>query len=403
MEMVTGETPRGILTLKKGRARPLAMHHPWVFREAVAAVEGEVGAGDLVEVRDPVGRFLGRGYFSPKSKIPVKLFSWRKDERVDVSFWQARLRRAVEFRTTFLGMDDPSGAVRLVNAEGDGVPGLIVDRYANHLVVGFLTVGMAARAAMFVDMLHDLTGVTGIFERPETEISRLEGILRKPGTLWGEGPPELIEISEGDARFLVDVRGGQKTGFYLDQRENRLCAGELARGRRVLDAFCYTGGFAVHAALGGAASVTAVDSSESSLVLARKNAELNGVEVSFTRGNAFERLRMLHLEGHTFDMVVIDPPKLARGRSGVQKALRAYKDANLSALKLLAHNGILISCSCSGLVSRGDFLRAVNDAAVDAERALTVFEERGSSRDHPFSSACPATDYLQCLVARVSD
>ncbi|KPJ52420.1 MAG: hypothetical protein AMS16_06400 [Planctomycetes bacterium DG_58] len=396
-------TPVGRILLKRGRTKPVAMHHPWVFEATIGKIDGNPGAGDLVSVHDHVGRFIGQGYFSPESKIPVKLFSWTEGETIDAAFWRERLKRAVELRTTFLQMNDPASGVRLVNSEGDGVPGLVVDRYGGFLVVGFLTVGMAARADLFADILCELTEPAGVFERPEPEISRLEGISRTPQTLCGEEPPECIEIVEGPAKFLVDVRHGQKSGFYLDQRENRLRAGELASGRRVLDAFCYTGGFAVQAALGGAASVTAVDSSASSLELAGKNAELNGVEVAFVRGNAFERLRMLHLEGETFDMVIIDPPRLARSRAGVTKALRAYKDANLSALKLLDPGGILVTCCCSGLVSEQDFLRALNDAAVDAARSLSVIERRGASPDHPFSPACPETDYLQCLISRLSD
>jgi 23S rRNA (cytosine1962-C5)-methyltransferase len=292
--------------------------------------------------------------------------------------------------------------VRLVNAEGDGAPGLIVDRYDGYLVVEFLTGGMARRAETFAEILGELTGCAGILERPEAELTRMEALSRTEAVLFGTKPPDLVEIVEGPAKFLVDLRRGQKTGFYLDQRDNRLRAAELARGRRVLDAFCYTGGFSVHAALAGARSVFAVDSSEVSIELARRNAELNGVAAEFARGNAFERLRMLQLEGQRFDMVILDPPKLARSRPGLAKALAAYKDANLSALKLLEPGGILVTCCCSGLVSEQDFLRAVNDAAVDAGRSVTIVERRGASADHPFVPACPETDYLQCLVARVA-
>jgi len=399
--MDSEDAARGRIVLKRGRIKPVAMHHPWVYADAVGRIEGSPGAGDLVDVHDPVGRFIGHGYFSPQSKIPVKLFSWREEETIDAGFWRARLNQAVELRTGFLGMSDPSGAVRLVNAEGDGVPGLIVDRYAGYLLVEFLTHGLARRADMFVEILRELTAPAGIFERPEPEISRLEEISRAEGVLAGAEPPELVEITEGPAKFLVDLRRGQKTGFYLDQRENRLRTAELVRSRRVLDAFCYTGAFSVHAALAGAKSVQAIDSSEASIELARRNAEVNGVTAEFARGNAFERLRMLQLEGETFDMVIIDPPKLARSRPGVSKALAAYKDANLSALKLLAPGGVLVTCCCSGLVSNQEFLRAVNDAAVDAGRSITIVEKRGASRDHPFVPACPETDYLKCLIARV--
>ena len=393
----------GKLTLKRGKTKPLAMHHPWVFAEAIEKIDGQPAAGDLVEICDPVGRLIGRGYYSPKSKLPVKVFSWAATDVADEAFWRARLGRAVSLRTEFLGLNAPTAGVRLVNAEGDACPGLIVDRYADFLAVAFLTTGMAARAEMFVRILRDLTGARGIYERPEADVARFEGLAREPGLLWGDEPPEYIEITEGRAKFLVDLHRGHKTGFYLDQRENRLRAGELAKGRRVLDAFCYTGGFAIHAALGGAAEVWAVDSSEPSLEIAARSETLNGVTVSFEKANAFERLRMMRREGRQFDMVILDPPKLAKGRVGMDKALAAYKDANLSALRLLTPGGILMTCSCSGLVTQDDFVRALNDAAVDAGRAVRVIEKRGASPDHPFDPACPQTDYLQCLVVRVEE
>ena len=394
---------RGRIFLKRGRTKAVAMHHPWVFEEAIDRIDGDPNGGDLVEVFDPVGRFIGRGYFSPKSKLRTKLFSWVQGEKIDAAFWRGRLASAVKLRTEFLGMSGPGAAMRMVNAEGDGIPGMMVDRYADTLIVEFLTLGMAARSAMFVDLLRDLTGVKGILERPEADVAKFEGFTRKEGVLWGAVPPGFVEIAEGKAKFLVDLRGGQKTGFYLDQRDNRLLVGRLAKGRRVLDAFCYTGGFAIHAALGGAKSVTGIDSSGPALELGVKNEQLNGVTIRFEHGNAFERLRMLNMEEQTFDMVILDPPKLARGRTGLVKALAAYKDADLSALRLLTPGGILVTCCCSGLVSEQEFVRALNDAAVDVGRRLRVVEKRGSASDHPFDPACPETDYLQCLIARVSD
>ena len=399
--MAATDTPNADLFVAKGRSKPIEMGHPWVFADAVVKTDGVPAAGDVVRVRDHRGKFIAQGCFNPTSRIAVKLLSWDENERIDRAFWTGRIGAAVALRNDFPGLSDPVGAFRLVNAEGDGLPGLIVDRYADFLVVQFLTPGTASRAEVLVDLLHELTGPAGIVERVDAEVARHEGLARKASTLWGETPPETVEIVEGPARFLVDVLGGHKTGWYLDQRDNRLRVAELARGRRVLDAFCYTGGFAVQAALGGATSVTGVDSSASTLELARRNAEHNGVTVEFHRGSAFERLRMLKLEGAEFDMVVLDPPKLARGRSGVPKALRAYKDADLSALKLLTPGGFLVTCCCSGVVTDGDFLRALGDAAADAGRDLRVVEMRGAAADHPFTPACPETDYLRCLVARV--
>ena len=284
------------IILAKGRSKAVAMHHPWVFAEAVGRIDGRPASGDLVEVQDYRGRFIGYGYYSPNSKIRVKLFCWTKGEAIGRASWRERLEQALSIRRDVLGMTDGRAACRLVNSEGDCAPGLTVDRYADFLVVEFGTPGMAERAEMFADVLTELTGAAGIYERAGADAARFEGFTRKPGVLAGDEPPEFVEIEEGRARFLVDVRGGHKTGFYLDQRENRLRAAGFAKGRRVLDAFCYTGGFAVQAAVAGAESVMAVDSSAEALETARKNAEVNGVDVEFVRGNAFERLRMLQLE-----------------------------------------------------------------------------------------------------------
>jgi 23S rRNA (cytosine1962-C5)-methyltransferase len=391
----------GKITLTKGHVKPIACRHPWVFASAVGRVEGSPAPGGLVSVHDGVGRFLAKGYYSPQSNIRVKLFSWDQSEKIDGTFWHRRLSAAVALRAETLGLTERRGACRLVNAEGDWAPGLIVDRYGDFLVVEFLTAGTASRAEMFVDVLWEIAKPLGIIERPEAGMARSEGISRAEAVLRGEEPPELTEITEGRANFLVDLRKSQKTGFYLDQRENRIRAAEFAKGRRVLDAFCYTGGFAVHAALAGAQSVCAVDSSGASLEIGRKNAQLNGVQVEFVDANVFERLRMMKVEGQAFDMIILDPPKLAQNRAGIAKALRAHKDANLSALKIIEPNGILVTCTCSGLISRDVFLRALTDAACDTKRNVTVIEHRGASPDHPFSPACPETAYLQCLITHV--
>ncbi len=396
-------SPYPVAMLKPRRAKPFFLHHPWVFSGAVERIEGEPAQGDIVTVADTRGRFIGRGFYNPASQIMVRLFSWNENEQIDEGFWHARLRQAIRLRHDTLRLSQTTNAYRLVYSESDGLPGLIVDRYGDYLVVQHLTAGIAARKDMLLDALLEQLRPHGIMERSDAEELQREGIAPARGLVRGEEPEAFVEIECDGLKFLVDLRGGHKTGFYLDQRENRLAIAGLLRGRRVLDAYTYTGAFAIAAARrGGAAEVLAIDRSEPALELARRNAALNGCEnVSFQCGKVEVLLRQLKREGASFGAIILDPPKFARTRSGVSKALRAYRDVNLLAMQLLDPEGILITCCCSGRVTEDAFIMMLNDAAVEAGKKLQIIDRRGQSGDHPIIASCPETSYLKCIIGRI--
>lgn len=392
------------LYLKPRRAKPFFLHHPWVFSGAVGRVEGTPQKGGLVRVVDSAGVFIGRGMFNADSQIIVRLVSWDEAEAVDAAFWRGKIEAAVRLRQEVLHLPDSTNAYRLVYSESDGLPGLIVDRYGEALVVQFLTAGMAAQQELVLDTLVELLHPRAIIDRSDEDTMDKEAIPFTHGLRRGEAPAGPVEVQSDGLRFLVDLGAGQKTGLFLDQRENRLAAARHVKGRRVLDGFCYTGAFGLTALkLGGAASVLALDRSGPALELARRNAALNGLEaVTFENANVSEKLRVLKRAGERFGAVILDPPKFARSRPGVERALRAYRDINLLAMQLLEPDGILVTCSCSGHVSAEEFLLTLNDSAVEAHTTCQVLERRGQSADHPVISSCPETGYLKCLVCRVT-
>jgi 23S rRNA (cytosine1962-C5)-methyltransferase len=393
-----------VVVLKPRRAKPFFLRHPWVFSGSVAELRGEATKGGIAAVRDASGRFVGRGFYNPDSQIRVRLFTWDEARAIDADFWRARLRAAVRLRTEVLRLPEVTDAYRLVFSEGDLLPGLIVDRYADVLVVQVLSAGVAARRELFLDLLMDATKPRGILERSEGDALAEEKLAPARGLVRGEAPEGPITIASDGLRFRVDPLHGQKTGFYLDQRENRLAAAPLMRGRRVLDAFTCTGGFAIAAEkLGGAAEVLAVDRSAASLEMARRNAALNGCErIAFRRAKVAEALRELKASGRRFDAIVLDPPKFARSRPGVPRALRAYRDINLLALQLLEADGVLVTCSCSGHVTPEAFADTLNAAAVEAGRRVQLLARRGQSADHPVAASCRESAYLKCLLCRVA-
>lgn len=391
------------LILKKGRAKPVLQHHPWVFSGAIARIEGEALDGDLVEVRDAGGNFLARGTLNRRSQITVRLLSWVEDEVIDGDFWRARLAQAIAGRQA-LASDPGTTAYRLVNAEADLLPGLIVDRYDDILVVQFLTLGMDVRKREIVPLLAELVRPRGIYERCDAEMRAKEGLPSQEGCLWGEEPPDLLQITENGLRFWVDVKGGQKTGFYLDQRENRRRAQAYCQGQTVLNAFAYTGGFAVYAAAVGAKRITNVDSSAEALDLARRNVALNGFSArddEFVQGDVFRVLRDYRDLGRSFDVVILDPPKFAHTQSQVKRAARGYKDVNLLASQLLRPGGALVTFSCSGLISADLFQKIVFGAGVDAGRDVQIAERLSQGPDHPVLLSFPESQYLKGLVCRV--
>lgn len=394
--------PRVVLV--PGREAPFQGGHPWVFSGAIARIQGGTPEdGDAVDVVTAGGDFIARGLFNSRSQIRVRLYTWR-DEPLDDAFFAGRIATAARLRSEVLHLDGPEGACRLVFSEGDGLSGLTVDRYRSWLSVQFTSLALARRMDALVAALVEKTGAEGVVLRTEKGILEEEGLELRDGLLTGSVPEEPIEIVDAGLRFAVDLRTGHKTGFYLDQRENRLRAASYASGRTVADVCCYTGGFSIAAAAAGATRVTGVDASESALALAAGNAERNGVAglCDFQRGDAFKWLEARATEGHRYGMVVLDPPRFARSRRGVPSALKAYERLNRLALQVLEDDGILVTCSCSGRVSAEEFLGAVGRAAGTEGRSVQVLESRGQAADHPVSATCPETAYLKCLVCRVS-
>ena len=399
----------GTVILKSGREKPVRNRHPWIFSGAIQRVEGAVENGDLVRVTDSRGRFLACGYFNRRSQIVVRLLTWDPDESVDRGFWRRRLAQARAGRE-HLAQDPATDAYRLVHAEADGLPGLVVDRYGDWLVVQCLTLGMARWRDEIVSLLADpaqyppggSSPPSGIYARDDADVRKKEGLPLETGLLWGADPPALHEIVEAGRRFLVDLRGGHKTGFYLDQRPNRLKAAAYCAGADVLNLFAYTGSFGVYAGQAEARSVVNVDSSAEALALAEKNLALNGcAPQEMVTGDAFQVLRAYRDQERRFDLVILDPPKFATSRAQVLDASRGYKDINLLALQLLRPGGHLITFSCSGLVSADLFQKIVFGASVDAGREVQIVERLAQGGDHPVLLTFPESAYLKGLICRV--
>ena len=390
------------VTLGRGREGPFLGGHPWVFSGAIATVDGQPDDGGEVEVVADDGRFVGRGLFNGRSQIRVRLYT-SESVSLDDEFFAARIEAAVRLRYGVLGLGDPEGACRLVFSEGDGLSGLTVDRYGAYLAVQFTSLALAARRDSILDALQDAVSPEGIVLRTEKGILAEEGLELRDGPLRGTLPEEPLEIREGSLHFSVDLRTGQKTGFYLDQRENRRRAVLYAGARTVADVCCYTGGFSMALASEGA-RVVGVDTSESALVLARHNAQRNGLSdrASFVRADAFRWLESEADAGRRYGMVILDPPRFARSRKGVRQALKAYERLNTLALACLEPQGVLVTCSCSGRVPATDFVGAVGRAAVNARRTVRLLERHGQAPDHPVSATCLESAYLKCLICHVA-
>jgi 23S rRNA (cytosine1962-C5)-methyltransferase len=390
------------VVMRKGRDERVKAGYPWVFKGEVYQVPDPTLDGQVIAVEDPLGRFLGLGVCNTQSNILVRLLT-RQREPVDREFFKRRLAEAIAYRERFGRLDaSPNAGYRLVHAEADGLPALIVDRYGDTLVCQALALGMAHRMPMIVELLVELLAPKGIYERSDVLVRNLEGLPQATGVLYGEAPPADLTIQEGNARYRVDVIGGQKTGFFLDQRLNRARVGELARGR-VLNTFCYSGGFTIAAALGGAEEILSVDSSAEAIALGEENAKLNGVEskCKWQVANAFDALREYEKAGEKFDMVILDPPAFTKNKESIPGAIRGYKDINLRALRLLNPGGLLVSSSCSHHISPAMFLEIIANASADTRRRLRMIEMRGPSPDHPVLPAAPETDYLKCVMAEV--
>ena len=392
------------LVIKSGREKPLRQRHPWVFSGAIHRLP-DVAPGAIVDIVDQRGAFLARGYANPASKLTARVLTWDKDQAIDQSFWLGRIQAAYERRLPLLGPNQ--NCCRLVMSEADMLPGLIVDKYGDHLVLQALTAGIDRHLGPVVGALHEVLKPMSISERSDDAVRDLEGLERVSRLLHGsEGQLKEVVIKEQDVTFKVDLTSGHKTGFYLDQRRNHVEVARHAKGKRVLDCFSYTGGFTMHTALAGAASVMSIDASEPALQRLRSNLEANGFAADDHRfeqrqGNAFEILRQLADAGERFDLITMDPPKFASSGNQVEKAARGYKDLNMLAFKLLNPGGLLATFSCSGHISADLFQKIIFGAAIDAGRDGQIISYLSQADDHPVLLTFPESMYLKGLLCRV--
>ena len=386
-----------VVTLKRGRENPVRAGHPWIFSGAIAAGLDGAEPGETVRVVAADGRFVAAGYANPRTTIAVRVLT-NDDEPLDAAFVRRRLDEALAVRTELLGAH--LDAYRLVNGEGDRLPGVVVDRYADYVVCQFLTAGAARLASTVAAAIEDRLRPTGIFERSEGAVRTEEGLSGARGVLAGEAPLLRLTIEEYGARFVVDLLHGQKTGFYLDQRETRRCLGALAPGRRVLNGFAYTGAFAIVAARAGAREVVSVDTSRLSLGLAETAWAENGLDAAVGRFVVADVFDFLRAGDDRYDVIVLDPPPFVRRRRDLDPGLRGYKDVNLQAFRRLAPGGWLLTSSCSQHLPRAAFREVVAAAAADARRIAQVVGEWGHPADHPVLLAHPEGEYLKVLLVR---
>ncbi len=390
------------LFLKPGREKSLLRRHPWVFSGAVQRIEGEPGMGGTVRICDSRGRGLALGAYSPHSQIRARVWTWNPQESITPEFFRARLERALALRAALVPRLE-SDALRLVHGESDALPGLVVDRYADTLVVQVLSAGAERWRDTLVSLLREMTGASRLYERSDVEVRRLEGLPERRGLLQGEPLTAPVGIREHDLRFRVEVDSGHKTGFYLDQRANRALLRSLAAGKEVLDCFAYTGGFTVFALAGGAASVLAVDTSAPALERLQGHVRLNALpeeRLTTWREDVFHALRKLRDQGRSFDLIVLDPPKFAPTAAQARKAARGYKDINLLGLKLLRPGGCLMTFSCSGGVDASLFQKIVAGAALDAGLHVQILAYLHQDADHPVALNFPEGAYLKGLLLR---
>jgi len=380
------------IKLKKKEERRVQRGHPWVFSNEVQDLPSDAVPGEPVEVRDSAGNFIGRGYVNPRSLIAVRILT-RKQEDLDAAFFAKRIGRARDLRRE-LGFGD---SFRAVFSEGDGLPGLIVDKYADTLVVQSLTAGIDGMLGIILDALRGVYDPRTVVLRNDTASRELEGLEKEKRVVWGEAPG-LVEFEESGIRYRADVLEGQKTGFFFDQRENRLAMKDLVKGRRALDCFCYVGAWALSAVKFGAAEVIGIDSSEKAVALARSNATLNGLSATFLTGDAFEKLREFEKRKERFGCIVLDPPAFVKSRAKVREALKGYKEINLRGMRLLEPGGMLVTCSCSHHIDQELFREMLIDAAWSAGRQARLLEMRSQSRDHPMLLAAKETQYLKCAI-----
>ncbi|VBI35746.1 SAM-dependent methyltransferase [Burkholderia pseudomallei] len=411
------------VTLKPSKDKSLLRRHPWVYANAIDRVDGKPAPGATVIVRAHDGRFLARAAYSPHSQIRLRVWSFDENEPIDHAFFKRRVQRALAHRRAMISGTD---AVRLVFGEADGLPGLIVDYYVaargaahtgdaaaragdgegrGQFVCQFMAAGVEHWKGAIVAALVAATGCPNVYERSDVSIREKEGLEQTTGVLAGDVPPDTLIANENGVLYHVDVRNGHKTGFYVDQRENRALVAQYARDRDVLNCFCYTGGFSLAALKGGAKRVVSIDSSGDALALAQRNVAANGFDAARAQwldADAFKTLRRLVDEGERFDLIVLDPPKFAPTRDSVDRAARAYKDINLSGLKLLRPGGLLFTYSCSGAIDMDLFQKIVAGAAADAKVDARILKRLGAGVDHPLLTAFPEGEYLKGLLLQIA-
>ncbi len=390
----------GKVYLKEKEERRIKAGHLWIFNNEIASLEELQENGEIVDIYTWQQKFLGRGYYNRHSLIAVRLLTYQK-ETIDADFFSTRIQQAIQYRKKLYPELD---SCRLVYSEGDLLPGLIVDKYADYLSVQLLTLGMEKLSALILKSLIELLNPKGIILRNDSPSREREGLEQKVEVIQGEIPERVI-IDEYGLKFQVDLRAGQKTGFFFDQRENRRLVRELAQDKKVLDCFCYSGGFSLNALKGGATSVLAEDESESALELLRSSAESNrfSERVTIEQGNCFQMLRDFASQKITFDLIILDPPAFMKSKEKLAEGMKGYKEINLSAMKLLSPEGILVTCSCSYQLSAEDFLKTIRAAARDARRSLKLLNFTTQAPDHPVLLAMPETQYLKCAFLQALD
>ena len=398
-----------VVIVRRRRAQPFFGRHPWVFAGAIDRIEvpddNACDAGTVVRLDSHERKFIGWGLFNPHSNIRVRMYSWDEDAPEWKLLLSQRIAAAISVRRMRHDLKDPSSACRLVFSESDQLSGLTADWYGGFLLVQFTSNALYQFRDTIVDCLQSELQPRGIWLRTEKGIRDAEGLEVADGLVAGEEPPRPLFISENNIQFGVDVQQGQKTGFYLDQRQTRQAVARFTQGHRVLDAFCFSGGFGITAVCqGGATRSLGVDSSEAALTLAAANADLNGVgdRCDFRRGDVKQVLKQLEVEGTSFDTVILDPPRMARTRGGLERAIRGYQKLNLQGLQVLRPGGILVTCSCSGLVSRSRFLEMLGDVSRQSGRSLRILELHGQPDDHPVSALCPESSYLKVAICHVT-
>ncbi len=391
------------VVIRRESARTLKYKHPWIFSGAISKMEDTPGAGETVEVLSENGEILGYGSYSPRSKIAIRMWSFSESEILNAELVRKRIIDSVCYRMKSRAFAN-SDCIRLIFAESDGVPGLIADKFADYIVCQFLFVGSEYWKSTIVKALNELVPNKGIYERSDVDIREKEGLPLLKGVLSGSEPPDLLEINEGDIKYLIDIKNGHKTGFYLDQKMNRLRVSQYAKDAEVLDCFTYTGGFSIAALKGGAKKVVSLDSSASALEALGKNIELNGLDfskVELVEARVAEQLRKYRDSAQQFDMIILDPPKFIYDRAHLEQAARAYKDINLLAIKLLKKNGTLATFSCSQPMTDELFQKMVSYAAVDAGKNVQILEKLNQSPDHPIALNFPESAYLNGLICRI--